>query len=85
VNVKPHKIEVRAARTQKAVLDHECDLVIDSFDTIHEAKAKARYVLTDDYQRVSESHEPMRYSQVVVDGQCHSDFFRKGYNGEDVQ
>lgn len=76
-------IEVRAARTQTAVLNHQCDIV-DSFDTIGEAKRKAKHYLSDEYQRVIESSEPMRYAQVVVNGECLYDYFRKGYKGDDL-
>lgn len=69
-------IEVRAAHSQAQVLDHQCDIV-DEFDTIAEAKRKAKYYLTDEYQRVIESSEPMRYSQVMVNGECVADYFRK--------
>lgn len=74
-------IEVRAAKTQAAVLNHQCDIVVQ-FDTIAEAKRKAKYYLTDDYQRVIESSEPIRYAQVVVNDVCEFDYFRKGYQGE---
>lgn len=79
--MKTKQIEVRASKTQSQVLNHQCDIV-DSFDTISEAKKRAKYYLSDDYQRVIESSEPIRYAQVVVDGQCVADYFRKGYNGE---
>jgi hypothetical protein len=69
------KIEVRAAHTQEAVLNHQCDIV-DEFDTIGEAKKKAKHYLTDDYQRTIESSEPMRYAQVVVNGECLYDYSR---------
>lgn len=75
------QIEVRAAKSQQQVLDHQCDIV-DQFDTIGEAKKRAKYYLTDDYQRIIESSEPMRYAQVVVNGECVADYFRKGYNGD---
>lgn len=70
------EIEVRAATTQQRVLDGKCDIV-DSFDTIREAKARAKYYLTDEYQRVVEAAEPLKYAQVVVDDGCVADYFRK--------
>lgn len=76
-------IEVRAARTQTAVLNHSCDAV-QTCDTIGEAKRLARHYLTDDYQRLCEMSEPLQYAQVVVNDQCLYDFFRKGYNGEQI-
>lgn len=75
------KIEVHAARTQRRVLDGQCD-VVDEFDTIGEAKRKAKHYLTDEYQNLIEASEPMQYSQVVVNGECLYDYFRKGYNGD---
>lgn len=45
-------------------------------DTIAEAKRRARYILTDDFMRMGEMSEPLGYSQVLVNGECHSDFFR---------
>lgn len=68
-------IEVRAARTQEAVLDHQCD-VVHTFDTVKEAKARARQYLTDDYQQLSEASEPLTYAQVVADGEVLYDYFR---------
>lgn len=70
------QIEVRAARTQEQVLNHQCDIV-DTFDTIGEAKKRAKHYLTDEYQRLVEMSEPLGYAQVVVDGECLYDYFRK--------
>jgi hypothetical protein len=69
------QIEVRAAKTQQDVLDHQCDVVIEC-DTIAEAKRKAKYLLTDECQAMYEASEPNRYAQVVVDGECLYDYFR---------
>lgn len=74
-------IEVRASKTQSDVLNHQCDIV-DQFDTIAEAKRRAKHYLTDEYQAQIESSEPMQYAQVVVNGDCLYDYFRKGYNAE---
>lgn len=78
------RIEVRAGYTQSAVLNDECD-VVNEFDTIGEAKRKAKYYLTDEYQHVIESSRPMQYAQVVVNGECLCEYWRKGYNGEQEQ
>lgn len=80
--MKEKIIEVRAAKTQRAVLEHQCDLVND-FETVAQAKQQARRYLTDDYQKLSEASEPLRYAQVVVNGECVADYFRKGYNGDE--
>lgn len=69
-------ITVLAAHTQGAVLDHQCD-VVESFDTIKEARAYAKRTLTDEYQQQNEMSEPIRYAQVLVNGECVSDYFRK--------
>jgi len=71
-----NQIEVRAARTQQQVLDHQCDIV-QPCDTIGEARKRAKHYLTDEYQRVIESSEPMGYAQVVVNDECLADYFRK--------
>lgn len=47
------------------------------YDTIKEAKHHAKRALTDEYARSNEMAQPLEYSQVVVDGEVHSDFFRK--------
>lgn len=69
-------IEVRAAKTQQAVLDSQCDVVLEC-DTIAEAKRKAKYLLSDEEMQLVEASEPNRYAQVVVDGKCLYDYFRK--------
>ncbi len=69
------KIKVLAARTQQQVLDGQCD-VVNEFDTIGEAKKRAKYYLTDEYQRQSEASSPLGYAQVVVNGNCVWDAFR---------
>lgn len=52
--------------------------VFDEYcDTIAEAKERARYMLTDDCSKSCEMSRPLTYSQVLVNGECHSDFFRK--------
>lgn len=69
-------IEVRAARTQDAVLDGQCDIV-ERCDTIAEAKRLAKRYLTDEYQQVIETSDPMAYAQVVVNDEVAYDFFRR--------
>lgn len=69
-------IQVLAARTQEDVLNHQCD-VVETCDTIKEAKAQAKYVISDDFKAAAEMSEPLGYSQVVVDGQCLYDYFRR--------
>lgn len=69
------KIEVHAASSQQAVLDHQCDEVREC-DTIKEAKEHAKYCLTPRFAKANEC-QPMRYAQVVVDGECAYDYFAK--------
>lgn len=68
---------VAAARTQKEVLDGQCDVWETHCDTIKEAIARAQYVLTDEFQSSGEMIQPLGYSQVLKDGVCVRDFFRK--------
>jgi len=68
-------ITVLAAHTQAAVLNHQCDIV-ESFDTIKEARAYAKRTLTDECMRQNEMSTPICYAQVVVNGECVSDYFR---------
>lgn len=57
-------------------------------DTLKEAKQRAKYSLTVDFQRSGEMSEPFNYARVVVyDGPSyarvetlHSEFWRVGYN-----
>ena len=81
--MREKKIEVRAATTQTAVLDHQCDIVQDC-ETIKEAKERAKYYVSGDYEKYlgADAGEPMRYAQVVVDDEVHTDYFAKGYNGQ---
>jgi hypothetical protein len=86
------RIELLAGRTQSDVLNRQCDLA-EEHDTITEAKARLkmvpngkgkreRYLFSESYQRLIEASEPLRYAQILIDGECLSDYFAKGYNGE---
>jgi len=85
------RIELLAGRTQKDVVDMQCDYA-QEFDSIKEAKrklefvpegkGKERYLFSSEYQRIVEASEPLRYAQIIVDGECLYDYFAKGYNGE---
>jgi hypothetical protein len=77
--------EVRAAQTQDAVLDGQCDVIETHYETIKEAKARAKYLLTDEYAKASESEAgPLAYAQVLKDGECVADYFRKATKGVPV-
>lgn len=71
-----NEITVKAAHTQEAVINGQCD-VVETFDTIKEAKAFAKKTLTDAFQSLNEMSQPLRYAQVCVDGECRADYFRK--------
>jgi len=71
------QITVAAAKTIEQSEAGQNDVWFDGFDTIAEAKKRAKYYLSDDYMRSGEMSEPLGYAQVIVDGEVHSDFFRK--------
>lgn len=75
------QIEVVASYDQTSVLNGRGN-IHQTFDTIGEAKRYAKRCLTDEFQALIEASEPQRYSQVIVDGDCVADYFRKGYTGE---
>jgi|GEM_PF-1978230 len=68
--------EIRAAHTQEDVLSGQCDVVQDYPETLKEAKARAKYFLSDEYQRACEMSRPLGYAQVIRNGECVADFFR---------
>jgi hypothetical protein len=58
-------IKVLAAVNLDALEDGQIE-VESSFDTIAEAKKRAKYYLTTEYQNVCEAATRLTYSQVVV-------------------
>lgn len=72
-------IEIRVASSQEAVLNHQCDIVENHFDTIKEAKEKAKYYVSGDYEKYlgDDASEPMRYAQVWVNDELVQDYFKK--------
>ena len=74
VSMSDRKIIVKAARTQEYVENGQCDVVFE-FDTLKEARTRAKYYLSDDYRRTSESSERLGYSAVFVNGECVNDYF----------
>ena len=80
--MKTKECILEVADTQANVERGSCDFW-ERFDTIKEAKERARNLLNPEfYQRLSESSGVMRYARIMVDGECLYDFFAKGYNGE---
>ena len=74
-------ISIEAAQTQSQVLNGQCDFV-ESCDSIKEAKARVKRIMSADWQALTEMSEPIRYAQILVNGECIYDYFAKGYNGE---
>jgi hypothetical protein len=76
--MKPYqgKYLVVAAYSQEDLRENGSNVEFD-FDTLAEAKRKAKYYLTDEYQHVSESSQPNGYSQVLKDGEVIADYYRK--------
>lgn len=70
-------IFVLAGESQEDVLNGQCS-VSHECDTVKEARDRAKYVLTDAFQQSCEMARPLGYSQVVVNGECRYDYFRKG-------
>lgn len=71
---------VEAAHSQEQVEDGQCD-VVDTCDTLKEAKARAKYLLSDAAQVSFEMSEPLRYARILLNGEldrgcCVADYFR---------
>lgn len=69
-------ITVLAAVSLEQLENDGCD-VEQECETIAHAKKRAKYYLTEEYMRSSESTTMLGYSRVVVNGQCEYDFFGK--------
>jgi hypothetical protein len=69
-------IVVLAADSQEALEARGAEIEF-TFDAIKEAKAKAKYYLTEEYMNVCESSSRLGYSQVVVNGEVAYDYFGK--------
>ncbi len=72
---------VEAGHTREQVEERQCDVVFN-YDALKEAKSRAKYFLSDDYQRVAEMSEPLAYARILLNGEldrgcCVADFFRK--------
>lgn len=62
------------AYTNAAHIGKWLEVEQDGFSNIKEAKARAKYYLTADYQRASESSERLGYARVLLNGDCVADF-----------
>lgn len=67
---------VKAARTQEKVEAGQCD-VSCAADTLKEAKAKAKYMLSEEWARAAEMSEPFGYVAIVRDGELIDELFAK--------
>lgn len=66
-NAAPNQIELEQRGPQ----------VVQGFDTLQKATARAKYFITDDYARAAELGEPFGYASVEDgEGNCIDDFFR---------
>jgi hypothetical protein len=59
----------------------QCDFV-ESCDSIKQAKVRVKRIMSADWQALTEMSEPIRYAQILVNGECLYDYFANGYNGE---
>ena len=80
----PKLIEALAGYTQSDVTSGQPSYCQEC-ETIGEAKKLAKRMLSEEYRISAEASATMKYSQVVVDGECLYDYFAKGYQGEEVQ
>jgi len=71
--MKARKIEVHVAdNAEDMAIDGA--VLVDEFDTIKEAKARAKWWLTEEAQNRIERTLRFGYSQVIVDGVVRFDF-----------
>ena len=68
-------ITVLAAVNQRSLETNGADVEQTQCETVKEAKERAKYYLTEDFMRASESAVRLGYSQVLVDGKVLHDFF----------
>ena len=67
-------IQVLTARTLEQI--ENCPFDNRKCDTIKQAKAFAKYCLTDAYQHSAEFSEPMTVSRVIADGEILEEYYR---------
>jgi len=76
-NQSERRIKVLAAASQEALEATGADVEFE-FDTLADAKRRAKYYLTDDYRQVCNVTECLGYAQVLVDGEVVADYFGGG-------
>jgi hypothetical protein len=69
------QITVLAALSQDALELRGADVEDTGLETVASAKQRARYVLTEEYRRITEASERLGYAQVVVNGEVVADYF----------
>jgi hypothetical protein len=69
------RITILAAVSLGDLCDNGAAVEDRDFDTLGDAKRRARYLLTEEYRRITESAECLGYAQVLVDGECVADYF----------
>lgn len=70
-----HKIiKVLAARSQEQLENDGAD-VEQEFDTLKDARERAKYYLSETFRLTSEASERLGYSQVLVNDECVNDYF----------
>ncbi len=79
---KRKHIVAYAGYTSKDVHDGRC-AIADDYETIGRAVKMAKRYLTVEFQNLIEASELMNVSAVYVDGECHSEFTRKGYKEDE--
>lgn len=68
VNMNITFYAVEAATTQEDVENGKCD-VIDRCDPLKEAKARAKYLLSDVYQKITEMSSSFGYARILKNGE----------------
>lgn len=85
--MKEKKILLLAAKNESDVIDRQCDIVYE-YDSIKEAKERAKYYVSGDYEKYlgadADGLEPIRDARIEVNGDVHSEYYKKGYAGRIV-
>lgn len=68
-------ITILAASSHDALQAKGADVEEKHCETLAEARKRAKYLLSEEYRIRSEASERLGYSQVVVNGECISDYF----------
>ncbi len=69
------QITVLAARSIDALEAKGADVEELHYETLVEARKRAKYLLTDTYRQRSEASERLGYSRVILNGEVINDYF----------